>query len=140
MAPIIEPVRIDGLREIVRAIRAVDADLAKALRLGANKAAAIVVDAARAKMPSRTGRAKTSVRAKSTRTAARVTSGGKRAPYVPWLDYGGNVGRGNTAHRPFIADGRYVYPAFRANREQFEKIYRDELQDIVRRAGLEVHG
>lgn len=135
--PLIEPVRIDGWRELVRSLRAVGPEAVKAIRLGANKAAEIVAADARGRMPSRSGRARASVKAQSTRTAARVSSGGRRAPYVPWLDYGGSVGRNNTARRPFIADGRYVYPAFRARRADFERVLIAELAAAAQAAGLE---
>lgn len=138
MAPLIEPVRIEGLRDMVRALRQVNADLPKALRIAANAAADIVVTEAQRTVPTRTGRAKASIKAKSTRTAARVTSGGRRAPYMPWLDYGGKVGKNNSASRPFIADGRYVYPAFRSKRDEFEKVLRAELAAVVSQAGLEL--
>lgn len=138
MAPLIEPVQIEGLRDIVRALRQVDADLPKALRLAANMAADIVVNEARRDVPTRTGRAKASIKAKSTRTAARVTSGGRRAPYMPFLDYGGRVGRNKSVRRPYISDGRYVYPAFRRKRAEFEAVLRDQLRSVVRGAGLEM--
>jgi hypothetical protein len=136
--PLIEPIQIEGLRGIIRALRLIDADLPKQLRLAANEAANIVVDEAKRDVPRRSGKAQASIKAKSTRAAARVTSGGRRAPYMPWLDYGGKVGRNNSASRPFIADGRYVYPAFRRKRDEFEKVMRQRLADIVRDAGLEL--
>lgn len=136
--PAVDPVRIEGLSALNRSLRAVNADLPKALRLVANEAANIVVDAARPMVPRRSGKAAASIKAKSTRTAARVTSGGRQAPYMPWLDYGGKVGKGDTAHRPFISDGRYVYPAYRANREKFEQHMRDRLAEIAASAGLEM--
>lgn len=135
--PTIDPVRVEGLADLARSLRAVNSDLPKALRLAANKAAEIVVEEARRNVPRRTGAAAKSIKAKSTRTAARVTSGGRRAPYMPWLDYGGKVGKNDTASRPFIADGRYVYPAYRSKRDEFEKVLRESLQDVARSGGLE---
>ena len=136
--PIIDTVRVEGLAQLNRSLRSISSDAPKALRLAANEAAQIIVDAARAGVPRRTGRAAQSIRAASTRTAARVTSGGKRAPYFPWLDYGGRVGRNNTARRPFIGDGRYVYPAFYANRERFQAVLEAALVKVVSDAGMEV--
>lgn len=136
--PVIEPVRVEGLRELTRALRRVDTDLLKALRLAANDAANIVVDEARRTVPRRTGRAAASIKAKSTRTESRVTSGGKKAPWMPWLDYGGKVGRNDSASRPFQPDGRYVYPAFRRKRDEFTRVMQDRLAGIIRDAGLEV--
>lgn len=135
--PLIDPVRVEGLADLNRALRRVSSDAPKALRLAANAAAEIVVTEARSRMPSRTGKARKSVKARSTRTAARVSSGGRRAPYVPWLDYGGKVGRGKSTERPFESDGRYVYPAFRDKRTEFERLLRDALRQVVADAGLE---
>lgn len=135
--PLIEPIPIEGLRDLVRQLRQVDADLPKAMRLAANEAAQVVVDEAQRHVPRRSGKAAKSIKARSTRTAARVDSGGNRAPYMPWLDYGGAVGKNDSAKRPFIADGRYVYPAFRSKRQQVEDTYRAALDRIVVSAGLE---
>lgn len=135
--PLIEPIPIEGLRDLVRRLRQVDADLPKAMRLAANEAAQVVVDEAQRHVPRRSGKAAKSIKARSTRTAARVDSGGNRAPYMPWLDYGGKVGKNDSASRPFIADGRYVYPAFRSKRQQVEDTYRAALDRIIVGAGLE---
>lgn len=132
----VEPIRVEGLRALARSLRAVDRNLPKAMRLAANEAADVVVVEARRDVPRRTGRAAASIKAQSTRTAARVVSGGNRAPYMPWLDYGGRVGRNDTARRPFIADGRYVYPAFRAKRAEVERTYLAALRHITVEAGL----
>ncbi len=138
MAPIVEPIEIEGLRDFMRNLRALDQALPKALRLAGNEAAELVVDDARSRMPRRSGRAAKSVKARSTRTAVRIASGGARAPYVPWLDYGGKVGPNNSVTRKFEPDGRYVYPAFRDNRERVDDAYRKALAAIARQAGIEV--
>ena len=138
MAPIVEPIEIEGLRAFMRNLRDLDAALPKALRLAGNEAAAVVVDDARSRMPRRSGRAAKSVKAKSTRVAVRITSGGKNAEYVPWLDYGGKVGPNNSVERKFEPDGRYVYPSFRDNKERVDDAYRNALRAIARQAGIEV--
>jgi HK97 gp10 family phage protein len=135
--PLVDPIPVEGLRDLVRRLRAVDANLPKAMRLAANEAAAVVVDEAQLRTPRRSGKAQKSIKAKSTRTAARVTSGGNQAPYMPWLDFGGTVGKNDTARRPFIPDGRYVYPAFRTKRQEVEDTYRAALDRIIDEAGLE---
>lgn len=135
--PLIDAVRVEGLAQLNRSLKALGSDMPKALRLAANEAASIVVEAARADVPRRSGRAAASIRASSTRTAARVTSGGKRAPYFPWLDYGGRVGRRKASRRPFISDGRYVYPAYREHREEFEQVLSDALARVIHDAGLD---
>ncbi|MES2211413.1 MAG: HK97 gp10 family phage protein [Chloroflexota bacterium] len=134
----IEPIAVEGLRDFVRSLRALDSGLPKAVRLAANEAANVVVDEAQHRIPKRSGKAAKSIKAKSTRTAARVSSGGRRAPYAPWLDYGGKVGRNKSVERPFIADGRYVYPSFRANRSKVSDTFRKALARIAAEAGIEV--
>lgn len=135
--PLVEPIEIQGLRDFMRSLRDMDAALPKALRLAGNAAAAIVVDDAAGRVPRRSGRAAASIKAKSTRVAVRITSGGKRAPYFPWLDYGGKVGPAKSVSRPWRPDGRYVYPAFTDNRKRVDEAYRGALQEIARESGLE---
>lgn len=135
-----EPIRIEGLREFSRNLRKLDNDLPKALRVAMNQGAELVIGEATPGIPSRTGRARKSVRKASTRTQVRVTGGGKRAPYYPWLDFGGRVGRRRSIARPFIADGRYIYSAYFGLRSagRFEEVLTDALLDVARQAGLEV--
>lgn len=134
MAP--EPIRIEGLRELNRNLRRMDRDLPKGLRLAGNKAAQIVVDAARPRVPSKTGKAKRSIKVASTRTATRVSAGGNRAPYYPWLDFGGRVGRHRSVQRPFLKTGRYIWKAFADHRAQVEQTLREELERVAHGAGV----
>lgn len=133
-----ETIRIDGLDQFVRNLRKLDKDLPKALRVAFNSAADIVIGYARPKIPVRSGRAARTLRAQSTRTAVRVTAGGKRAPYYPWLDFGGRVGRKKSVKRPFIGDGRYLYAGLHAERERIHQATVDALLDAARSAGVEV--
>lgn len=131
-------IEVGGLAQLSRALKAVDSDAPKQLRLGLNEAANLLVDRTRPKIPSLTGAARRSLVARSTRTAARVAVGGKRARYYPWLDFGG-AGRikGRPAQRPFITEGRYVYPTLREIRPLIEKQLQDSITAVVRNAGLE---
>lgn len=133
-----DPIRIEGLREFIRAVKSADADLPKAVRLAGNAAADIVVRAAKPRVPRRSGRAAGSIRARSTQSEARVASGGARAPYMPWLDFGGRVGRNHATRRPFIKRGRYVWAAFADRIPQIQEAMTESLSDVARRAGLEV--
>lgn len=134
-----DPIQIEGLAQLNRALRRLDAEAPKGLRLAHNEAANIVVDAARPRMPRKSGRAQASVKARSTRTATRVSAGNSRAPYVPWLDYGGE-GRiaGRPSKREFRKGGRYVYPAFHDNRNRVEDALEQGLLKVVTSAGLVV--
>src|SRR6266516_6672861 len=99
-----EAIRIDGLAEFTRNLRKLDAEVPKALRVALNGCAEIVLGYARPRVPSRSGRAASTLRARSTRTAVRVSAGGRRAPYYPWLDFGGRVGRHKKTRRAFIRE------------------------------------
>jgi HK97 gp10 family phage protein len=136
--------RIEGLREFNRNLKALDSDLPKAVRLAFNAAADIIVDEAQARIPSDTGKARKSVKARSTRTQSRVVGGGNRAPYYPWLDFGGQIGsrsgkaRGGRGRRPFLKHGRYIYNAYFRNKGEYQKVMEAELVDVAQRAGFEV--
>jgi hypothetical protein len=115
-----------------------DSDLPKTVRVALNEAANSVVDEAKPRVPKRRGRARASVKAKSTRTLVRVSGGGPKAPYYPWLDFGGRVGRNRSIRRDYKPKGRYIYKAYFRQRDsgEFQEILSDALGDVARRAGL----
>lgn len=136
--PTIEPIKITGLAELNRNLRKISNELPKELRLANNEVAQIVVDWARPKIPTDSGAAAKSLKVKSTRTEVRVQGGSRRVPYYPFLDFGGRVGRDRSVRRPFYSDGRYIYPALSANRDEMYRKYVEGIVDLVRRNGLEV--
>lgn len=131
-------VNITGLKEFQRGLKAMDRELPKALRMAFNEAADIVLDDARPDVPRRSGAAAGTLKSRSTQTSARVSGGSGRAPYYPWLDFGGRVGRRHQTRRPFLTKGRYIYPALDRNRAKFLEAMSDALEQVARRAGLEV--
>lgn len=131
-------IRITGLNEFTRNLRKLDREVPKAMRVALNDAADIVLDYARPHIPRRSGKAAASLRAASTTRAVRVRAGGAKAPYYPWLDFGGRVGRKKRTKRPYIREGRYLYPALSAKREQFEAAVRRALLGAAKDAGFEV--
>lgn len=135
-----EAVRVTGLREFRKAVGQVDAELPKAVRIALNAAAETVVDAAVPDIPRESGDAARSVKPRSTGTAVRVVAGGNKAPYYPWLDFGGGVGRNKSVRRKFYSDGRYLYIAYYDKRAsgEFEEIMLSGLTEIARAAGLEL--
>lgn len=136
-------VRIRGLKEFRRGLKQIDATLPRGIRKAGNKAADIVVSEARPRVPlgpGKGGHAKSSIRKASTSSAVRVSEGGPRFPYMPWLDFGGTVNK-HTARptkRPFKKTGRYVWAAFAENRQLVIDTYEDELVTLAREAGVEV--
>lgn len=115
-------VEVEGLQELKRALKQVDAQLPKEMRLEFKAISTVVAARVASKVPSITGRAASSVKPRASQDSAGVAEGGKRAPYMGWLDFGGGAakGRGVTPsrggqfgygfRRPFIKEGRYLYP------------------------------
>lgn len=130
-------VEVGGLAQLSKGLRGVDAAAPTELRLALNRAAQTLIDRASPKVPSVTGAARRSMVARSTRTSARIAVGGRRAPYFPWLDFGG---QGRVAGRPgareFIREGRYVYPTLRRIRPEIEATLRDAISAVIRNVGL----
>lgn len=135
-----DAIKVEGLAEFTRNLKKLDSDLPKALRMAFNQAADVVVQDARAGMPARSGKAKASLKAKSTQTATRISLGGNRAPYAPWLDFGGHVGKNRSVRRPFLKEGRYLYNAYFRHRDsgRIQEELTKALLDVARQAGVEV--
>lgn len=134
----IEPIKIDGWAQYSKDLRKISNDLPKMLREVANDGANIVLDWARPKVPSVSGKAARSLKAKSTRTEARVQGGSKQAPYYPWLDFGGRVGRRHSVVRPFIKQGRYIYAGLAATNDDVHMALLGGLLRVAEAAGVEV--
>lgn len=131
-------IKIEGLAAFSRNLRKLDKDLPKALRLALNEATDIVVHEAARRIPTRTGRAKASLKAKSTRTESRIAGGSNRVPYYAWLDFGGSTGRNKSAKRQFLPEGRYLYAAYFDKRSEFDAALSKGLLQVAASAGIEV--
>lgn len=131
-----EAIRVTGLREFQRSLKKLDADLPKALRIAFNGAADVVVNDARPRVAKRSGKAASTVKARSTQTASRVVGGGNKAPYYPWLDFGGRVGRAHSVTRPFLKHGRYIYDAYFDNQSRYGELLEQGLLDVAASAGV----
>jgi hypothetical protein len=132
-----EPIAIRGLKERRQALRDLGEGGQKQLRIVFNDAADRIVKDAAPKVPARSGRARKTVRARSTQTAAKVMGGSKRVPYFAWLDFGGRVGRNKTIERPFLPEGRYIYRSFYANRSAVMADLDEGLRRLIAESGLE---
>jgi hypothetical protein len=133
-----EAIQVRGLTEFVRSLRKINTDLPRELRVALNVGANLVVDWAQPRVAHKSGKAARSVRASSTRTAARVTGGGARVPYYPWLDFGGRVGRKRSVHRAFLPGGRYIYPGYVARQDEVTDEVTRALVEVAQRAGFDV--
>jgi len=132
-------IQITGLRELQASLRQASKDMPKGLRVALNLASAEVIDYAEPRFPRLTGRAAGSLKARSSQREARVALGGRKAPYAPWLDFGGQ-GRvhGRPAPRPFLSGGRYIYRGVSERHERITEIMSTALADVARGAGLTV--
>jgi hypothetical protein len=133
-----EPIKIEGLAAFQKSLRKLDADAPKMLRIAFNDATGLVIDYARPRVPRRSGRAAGTIKAKSTRTAARVSAGSKRAPYYPWLDFGGRGPNNKPAPRPFYKEGRFLWKALVVKRDDLQSALEGALVGVAEQAGLEV--
>jgi phage gpG-like protein len=131
-------ITVTGLREFQAAIRAMDADLPKQIRLVLNESAELIIDYAGSHMTRRSGAAAASLRPRSTQREARIALGGRRAPYAPWLDFGGQGRRkGRPPLRPYLKEGRYVYRGLAVHRADITQRMSKALTDLAHDAGLE---
>lgn len=129
-----------------KGVGALVAELAMAERLAPELAetvpaliAADVAKDARRRVPTRSGRAAGTVRATRTAMGAAVSGGGSTAPYYGWLDYGGKVGRRRSVSRPYRAEGRYIYAAYRSLSGTITPLMEREVGRMLDKAGLD-HG
>jgi hypothetical protein len=142
-------VEFRGVKEFVAGLKAIDADLPKEMRSEFLGVATKIAGEVAAVFPhGATGRASGSVKPRAGAKAAGIAIGGAAAPYAPWLDYGGTVGRGHkvgvggsgSVTRPFIKGGRYLYPTIIASHDEIEKAAAAALVKVARSAGFTVKG
>ena len=129
---------VSGIRAFGKQLRQMDAGLGKQVRIMLNGSAELVVTKARPKIQTRTGRAAASLKVSSSQREARVAAGGRKAPYYPWLDFGGNVGPNDSVSRPFYTEGRYIYPTVRENSDEIQKTMAAGISELAQSAGLVV--
>jgi hypothetical protein len=136
-------VDVEGLIAMKKAFRLAHDGTQRAIQRRLKEVATLVASEVAGRVPVRTGRAASSVRALATQESASVAAGGARAPYYAFLDFGGSTGRGHVAGVPDsgsvkrawygrggagAGEGRYLYPAIR------------EMGDVIaRQAGEAVH-
>ena len=143
-------VEIRGIRELSKAFGRMDPDLRRELKNRFRGIAEAVARRARGKVDRRSGRAASSIKGRGSNQGAAVAFGGSRAPYLPWLDFGGSTGRG---HRPGVywsgsikrewkgvpvGEGRYVYPAISEERGDTQRVAEEAVRLVAQRAGFEV--
>lgn len=121
-------IRIDGLRELTRALKATEDGLQKQVNVVFKSAADRVAGIARRRIRSRSGRLAGSIRPYGTQRAAGVRMS---RDYAGPYEYGGYP-----AGREFIPTGRALYPTFRDQADNVRRDIADGLRDVIAKNGL----
>lgn len=138
MGIVMDPIEIDGLAAFNRALRQIDKDAPKQLRLIGNEAAKLVAGGAQTRVARQSGRAQRSIKASSTRTLSRVKGGGPKQSYYPWLEFGGRVGRKRSIQRRFVKSGRYIYPSYAEKKPAVQEKLTVGMRDLAAQQGWTV--
>lgn len=160
MADGIKVVRVDGLAELRRDLKAADRKLDRRLAARLRKAAQIVVDEAKRRVPVVSGDARDSIKPGVSGAKAFVRGGKDDVPYYGWLDFGtrtpnqgsftsGRSGQraaarvaagqrvgpwANTGRGP--TGGRFIYPAIDAKSDDVTTQVRDAVDEALREVNL----
>ena len=133
-------VAIVGIKALSRDINKLTDDdrsaLFKAIQSAGKTAAEPVAVATRAALPQRSGTLAGTVRSSGTRTGATVRVGTARADYAGWIDFGGTRHRPHDSTRPYVKDGRYLFPAARGLAERSEQLYSDAMSKVFVASGV----
>jgi len=120
-------VAVVGMRALMRDLaRATDpraGELLIYLQQAGRTAADPVADETRSSLPHLTGTLAGDVRVTSSRSGAAVRVGRARIPYAGPTDFGGYPG-----DRPYMADGRYLFPAARSLAGSAARLYSDAVE------------
>ena len=104
-------VEVHGYEELADGSRALARKIAENAPRALQSAAGTAASAARGRIPRVSGRLASSVHTGASRDAAFVGFG-DGVPYAGWIEFGGSRGR------PYVAEGRYLYPAAKDTEQQ----------------------
>lgn len=116
----------EGVAELIKQVRALDDDL---ITKQVNKAAAEVVeDAARPKVPFRSGKLRSSLRSSGTKTAGVVRAGRASVPWAGPVHFG----HFDRAQGGFVRPTPFLYDAADERGEQVRKAYARFVEKAIR--------
>jgi len=131
-------VRVEGLRELQKILKEVDGKLQRQIRVALNEGAKIVVAAGRPTLPVVSGALAATLRPSSSQREGRVTLGTGAVPYAGWIEFGGKIPHhgGGESVRPYIREGRYLFPAAVRKTDQVIEVCDRAVSDLIVKAGL----
>ncbi len=138
-------VQVLGVAKLRASLRAAeDMENLTSFRDGLKAAADIVAQDAKGRAGGFSGRAAASIKAGASGNRAYVAGGSKALPWYGWADFGSRTPRtgqprtvGPWAHSgKGPTDGRFIYPALEAKREQVHAAVSEAVNATLREAGL----
>jgi hypothetical protein len=106
-------VAVIGMRALAKDLAKLTSDrgaLNKALAAAARQAVEPIAAATRSSLPQVSGRLAGTVRVGATRTGASVRMGSSSRRYAGWVEFGGTRRAPFVSSRPYLAQGRYMFP------------------------------
>jgi hypothetical protein len=138
MAAGIQPVRVEGLAEFQRALKAMDDKLPRELSKANKAAAEMVATKARAKASAQGGvaaKAAPNIKAAAEQRRSKITIGGPKAPYGLGAEFGGQGRPSTMQFKPHRGrEGYALYPTIRDTETEFMELYGKALDELTRRA------
>jgi hypothetical protein len=119
-------IKVEGLRELLTALRKIDPDLKLEIKQANRQAATVVYNAAIPMVPVRTGRLRASVRVLASQRRGQVAAGKKSVPYAGPIHFGWR------AHN--IAPNPFLYKALDKRRNEVIRSYERSVDKVVRKA------
>jgi hypothetical protein len=137
-------IRVRGLNELVRDMRAVYPELPKIIRetnrAFANRIVPDVQRAYEARYPAVSGRGRASIRALAGASRATIAMGGARVPYIVGQEFGSDrypqfsPWTGRAPGSPVGSRGRFLYPTIRALAPELADEYATEVDRALAQA------
>ncbi len=121
-------VKIQGLREVQRALGDLSGDLKNEMKPTHLKAAQIVLPEAQRLAPFRTGNLSASLRASATRTGGRIRAGSAAVPYAGPIHFGWPARS--------IRPQPFVYEALDPRRDEVLEVYTKRLNELIVSYGI----
>jgi phage gpG-like protein len=141
--------QVVGLKALMKDVNRLTKDergpLFAAMKEAGYNAVKPVVPAARGALPvsdrkagssHRPGALAGSLRASAYRSGAAVRMGSKSVPYAGWVEFGGTRKRPHASSRPFLRNGRYLFPAAEANAPRAVREYTSSINRLFGKTAI----